>query len=52
MSKIKLTSILKESLQEIKKKEEIKKEMSLYTRKMGKSLEKLKNLMRRDGYSV
>lgn len=52
MSKIKLTNILRESLRERKKKQEIKKEMNLYTRKMSESLEKLKNLMRRDGYSV
>jgi hypothetical protein len=52
MAKIKLTKILKEGLDEAKQKERIKKEMDFYAQKMDKSIEKLRSLMRKDGYSV
>jgi len=52
MSKIKLTEIVKETLQEAQKKARIRKEMDSYVQKMSSSIEKLKTLMRRDGYDV
>lgn len=52
MAKIKLTKVLKEGLDEAKQREVVKKEMDFYVQKMDKSIEKLRNLMRRDGYNV
>lgn len=52
MSKIKLVHLLKEYLKEIKHKHKVKQEMNVYAQKMDKSLEKLKTLMRKDGYEV
>jgi len=52
MSKIKLVEIAKETLKEVQKKAQIKKEMDSYIQKMDNSLEKLKALMRKDGYNV
>jgi hypothetical protein len=52
MSKIKLTEIVKETLQKAQNKARIRKEMDSYVQKMSSGIEKLKTLMRRDGYDV
>lgn len=52
MAEIKLTDVLKEGLEEAKQKEKVKEEMILYAQKMDRSLEKLRQLMRRDGYNL
>jgi hypothetical protein len=52
MAKIKLTKVLREGLEQEKKKQESLHKMSFYEKKMDQGLEKLRNLMRRDGYNV
>jgi len=52
MAKIKLTRVLKEGLEQEKKKQESLRKMSFYEKKMDQSLEKLRQMMKRDGYDV
>lgn len=52
MAKIKLSKLVKDYLQERKHRDTIKQEMKLYVQKMDVGLNKLRNLMRKDGYNV
>lgn len=52
MSKIKLSRIVKEVIEQEKKKQTALQRMSVYEKKMDQSLKKLKQLMRRDGYDI
>lgn len=52
MAKIKLNKVLKEGLKEAEEREKIKHEMKSYVKKMDENLNKLRKLMRRDGYNV
>jgi len=52
MAKIKLTKVLREGLEQEKKKQETVSEMRFYLDDFRKRLEDLKSKMRRDGYNV
>jgi hypothetical protein len=52
MAKIKLARVLEEALEQEKKKQESLRKMSFYEKKMDQGLEKLRQMMKRDGYDV